>query len=350
MEKPLLAVLRGTRRSPPPLWLMRQAGRYLPEYRAVRARAQSFFDLCYDPLQAAEISLQPVRRFGLDGLILFSDILVLPDALGRTVSFDENKGPRLEPLGQTDRLPVFDAVRQRRRLAPVYDAMAKAVSLAPKETTVLGFAGAPWTLAAYMIEGGTSRDFFRSRYWALQDEAGFGRLIDMLSDAVIDHLNAQLEAGADAVQLFDSWAGTLSESGFRRWCVEPARRIVAGVKAAHPGTPVIGFPRGAGPGYEFFVEATDVDAVSLDSTVPLAWAADRLAGKAVLQGNLDPAALVVGGDVMEREATRILKAFAGEPFVFNLGHGVLPQTPPENVAALREFLHVHAVTPAMQCA
>ena len=336
--KPLLAALRGEVRQPPPLWLMRQAGRYLPEYRALRARAGSFLDLCYEPALAAEATLQPVRRFPLDGVILFSDILVVAEALGVKLWFEEGEGPRLEAVREGDALPVFDEERQRRHLAPVYEAMERVVAAAPAEATVLGFAGAPWTLATYMVGGGRSRDFVAVKSWAYRAPESFSRLIATLQEAVAAHLIAQLDAGADAVQVFDSWAGALPESEFRRWCIEPVAKIVTAVKAVHPEAPVIGYPRGAGVAYERIVAETGVDAVSIDSTVAPAWAAAHLQPRCTVQGNLDPAALVAGGAALRRAARGILDALGYGPFVFNLGEGVVPQTPPEHVAALCDIV------------
>ena len=336
--KPLLAALRGETRRPPPLWLMRQAGRYLPEYRALRARAGSFLDLCYDPALAAEASLQPLKRFDLDGVILFSDILVVAEALGVRLWFEEGEGPRLEPVRQGDSLPVFDEERQKQHLAPVYEAMERVVAAAPAGATVLGFAGAPWTLATYMVGGGRSRDFLAVKGWAYREPESFAQLIGTLEKAVAAHLIAQLDAGADAVQVFDSWAGALPESEFRRWCIEPVAKIVSNVKAAHPAAPVIGYPRGAGIAYERFAGETGVDAISIDSTVPPAWAAERLQPRCTVQGNLDPAALLAGGKALQRAAGAILDALGHGPFVFNLGEGVVPQTPPEHVAALSDIV------------
>ena len=336
--KPLLAALRGEVRHPPPLWLMRQAGRYLPEYRALRARAGSFLDLCYDPPLAAEASLQPLKRFDLDGVILFSDILVVAEALGVKLWFQEGEGPCLEPIREGETLPVFDEGRQRRHLAPVYEAMERVVAAAPAGATVLGFAGAPWTLATYMVGGGKSRDFMVVKGWAYRDPESFARLIETVQEAVAAHLIAQLDAGAEAVQIFDSWAGALPESEFQRWSVEPVAKIVAAVKAVHPAAPVIGYPRGAGVAYERFAAETGVDAVSIDSTVAPAWAAAKLQQRCTVQGNLDPAALVVGGAALRRAASVILDALGHRPFVFNLGEGVVPQTPPEHVAALSELV------------
>ena len=337
--KPLLAALRGEVQNPPPLWLMRQAGRYLPEYRALREKAGSFLDLCYDPALAAEATLQPLRRFPLDGIILFSDILVVTEALGVRLWFEEGEGPRLEPIPEGGPLPMFDAERQRRHLSPVYEAMERVVAAAPARATVLGFAGAPWTLATYMVGGGRSRDFAATKGWAYRDPESFGRLIETARQAVAAHLIAQLDAGAEAVQIFDSWAGALPESEFARWSIEPIERIVADVKAVYPAAPIIGYPRGVGIACERFAAETGVDAISIDSTVPLAWAAERLQSHCTMQGNLDPVALLAGGEALRRAAQDILEALGNGPFVFNLGAGVLPQTPPEHVAELADLVH-----------
>ena len=317
---------------------MRQAGRYLPEYRALRAKAGSFLNLCYDPALAAEATLQPMRRFPLDGIILFSDILVVAEALGVKLWFEEGEGPRLEPVPEGGFLPEFDAERQRRHLASVYEAMERVVATAPVVATVLGFAGAPWTLATYMVGGGRSRDFAATKGWAYRDPESFGQLIETLRRAVSAHLIAQIDAGADAVQVFDSWAGALPESELTRWCIEPLEAIVADVKAVHPAAPIISYPRGVGIACERFAVETGVDAVSIDSTVPLAWAAERLQPHCTVQGNLDPVALLAGGDALRQAANRILEALSHGPFVFNLGEGVLPQTPPEHVAELRDLV------------
>ncbi len=317
---------------------MRQAGRYLPEYRALRAKAGSFLDLCYDPALAAEATLQPLRRFPLDGIILFSDILVVAEALGVKLWFEEGEGPRLEPVPEGGPLPEFNVGRQRCHLAPVYEAMEGVVVAAPAGATVLGFAGAPWTLATYMVGGGKSRDFAATKGWAYRDPVSFGRLIGTVREAVTAHLIAQLDAGADAVQVFDSWAGALPESDLERWSIGPIKRIVADVKAAHPAAPIIGYPRGVGMLYERFAAETGVDAVSIDSTVPPAWAAARLQPFCTVQGNLDPVALLAGGDALRHAASRILGELGQGPFVFNLGEGVLPRTPPEHVAELADLV------------
>ncbi len=337
-RKPLLSALRGEVQQRPPLWLMRQAGRYLPEYRALRAKAGSFLDLCYDPVLAVEATLQPLRRFPLDGLILFSDILVVAEALGVKLWFEEGEGPRLKAIAEGGSLPEFDAERQRRHLAPVYEAMERVGATAPAGATVLGFAGAPWTLATYMVGGGRSRDFAATKGWAYRDPNSFSRLIETIRQAVAAHLIAQLDAGADAVQVFDSWAGALPESELTRWCVEPLKMIVADVKSVHPAAPIIGYPRGAGVACERFAAETGVDAISIDSTVPPVWAAARLQPHCTVQGNLDPVALLAGGDALRQAASRILDALGQGPFVFNLGEGVLPQTPPEHVAELCDLV------------
>jgi uroporphyrinogen decarboxylase len=333
----LVMALRGRSVFRPPVWLMRQAGRYLPEYRALRQRSAAFLDFCYSPELAAEATLQPVRRFGLDAAILFSDILVVPEALGCGVSFERGAGPKLDWVRDDAAIDRLRHDGLEKRLAPVYEALRQVREGLPQATAVIGFAGAPWTLAAYMIEGGGSADFATARAFALGQPDSFARLIALLSEAVIAHLDAQIEAGADVVQLFDSWAGILSEPEFERWCQAPATKIVTRLKARHPEVPIIAFPRGAGVRYRSFVQAVPVDAVSLDATVPLAWACEALPD-VCLQGNLDPAALVAGGAIACREARRIVAALGDRPFVFNLGHGVLPQTDPAAVAALVEYV------------
>lgn len=336
--KPLLGALAGESRQPPPIWLMRQAGRYLPEYRQTRAKAQSFLQFCLTPELAVEASLQPIRRFGLDGAILFSDILLLPYALGRRVEFVEGKGPLLEPLRgaeELDRL-TLDAVREK--LAPVFETLCRLRGALARQVTLIGFAGAPWTVACYMVEGEGGSDFQAVRRLAYREPAMFSRLIGVLSDATIDYLSAQIEAGAEAVQIFDSWAGSLAEGELRRWSLAPLARIVAALKQSHPKVPVILFPRGAGVLYREFALASGAAALGLDSTLPLAWAASELQPHAALQGNLDPLLLAQGGEAMRREAERILSVLGRGPFVFNLGHGVLPDTPPEHVAELAQLV------------
>jgi uroporphyrinogen decarboxylase len=331
--KRLLRALAREGLERPPLWLMRQAGRYLPEYRALRVRAGGFLELCLTPELAAEATLQPVRRFALDAAILFSDILMVPFALGQGVRFSENEGPLLEPVGRGAHAKL-GLERLAQRLAPVYEAIERVrLSLGP-ETALIGFVGGPWTLASYMVEGQTSRDFAAVKLLAFNEPGEFAGLLELLIEACADHLIRQAAAGAEVLQIFDSWAGALAESEFDAWCIEPIRRIVVKVKAACPQVPIIGFPRGAGLGYKRFVERTGVDAIGLDSAVPLEWAARELQPHAVLQGNLDPVLLVAGGEAMRQASERILRSWGGGPFVFNLGHGVMQTTPPEHVATL----------------
>jgi len=337
-EKLLLRALAGERLQRPPFWLMRQAGRYLPEYRELRQQAGSFLELCYDPALATEVTLQPIRRFAMDAAILFADILLVPQAMGRTLAFREGEGPVLEPLRHREDIARLRPGAIHDTLAPVYETLRRLQAELPQAVTLIGFAGAPWTVATYMVEGGSSRDFANVKRWAFEDPDGFARLIDALIEATADYLAAQVTAGAEVVQLFDTWAGVLPERDFERWCVAPVRAIVERLRAVHPDVPVIGFPRGAGAGYAGYAAAAGVDAVGLDWTVPLAWARDVLQPQAAVQGNLDPRYLVVGGAAMEAEIERILAALAGGPFVFNLGHGIVPETPPENVARLAELV------------
>ncbi|MCY4231538.1 MAG: uroporphyrinogen decarboxylase [Alphaproteobacteria bacterium] len=330
MVKPFLKALAGEAVRPAPFWLMRQAGRYLPEYRKLRASTDSFLDLCFSPALAAEITLQPVRRFEPDAAILFSDILTIPHAMGQEVRFLEGKGPVLGPFDPASLQPVGG------RLDSVYEAVRLVRRSLTDEVALIGFAGAPWTVAAYMIEGGSSRDWLKVRQMALGEPDGFGALIDRLIEATIDYLAAQVEAGAEALQLFDSWAGLLPPSGIRRWCLEPARRITAGLKQRHPFVPLILFPRGAGALAAEFAEIGDC--VGIDTTADPAWAAGAIQDKAAVQGNLDPMLLVIGGTTMEQAAREILFTLRQGPHIFNLGHGVLPATPPEHVAALRRLV------------
>lgn len=336
--KPLLRVLAGETLPRLPWWLMRQAGRYLPEYREVRRRVPDFVALCMNPELAAELTLQPVRRFGMDAAILFSDILLLPLALGQQLSFRDGEGPVLHPALNPAAVGRLNPVEVRPRLRPIFEAASRVAAALPPETALIGFAGSPWTVAAYMVEGGASRDFRRVRSWAYRDRAGFEALIDVLIEGTITLLVGQIEAGAEVVQLFDSWAGVLPEPAFERWVVGPTRRIVMALKSRFPDRPVIGFPRGAGVLYERFAAATGVDAISLDSTVPPAFAVGRLRPVAVLQGNLDPVALLCGGAALAEAVAAQRRAFAGGAWIFNLGHGVLPETPPENVSVLPRLL------------
>ncbi len=340
-DQPIMRVLAGETAPVPPVWLMRQAGRYLPEYRQLRQAAASFLDLCYTPGLAVEITLQPVRRFDFDAAILFSDILVVPDGMGMTVGFEDGHGPVLEPVRCAGDLAALDPGRVAAHCAPVYEAVsAIRAGLAP-EKTLIGFAGGPWTVATYAVEGGSSRTFETVKNWMWRDPAGFGDLIDMLTEATIGHLSRQIDAGADCVQLFESWAGVLPEPEFRRYVVAPTRRIVEALHARHPATPAIGFPRGAGRLIEDYVAATGITAVGLDTGVPLAQAAEIQ--KAVpVQGNLDPLLLVAGGPALAERVSEIRAGLAGGPHIFNLGHGIVPQTPPDHVAELVAMLRAGA--------
>jgi uroporphyrinogen decarboxylase len=313
---------------------MRQAGRYLPEYRAVRARAGSFWTMCMTPELAAEVTLQPIRRFGFDAAILFSDILVVPAALGVPVSFVEGVGPRLEAIGSLDGL-ITDRDRWSMALAPVYQALQLTRAQLGPATALLGFAGAPWTLATYMAEGGGSSDQRAAKLWGYRDPAGFSALLDLLGQCVAQHLIGQIEAGAEAVQIFDSWASGLTAQGFADWVIAPTRKIVQTVKDAHPDALVIGFPRAATlAGYERYAAETGVDAVSVDTAAPMDWAARALAAKIPVQGNLDPIALIAGGKALDGAVDGILERMQGLPFIFNLGHGILPETPVDHVQAM----------------
>lgn len=328
-ETALTRALKGETVNPAPVWFMRQAGRYLPEYRELRQSAPSFLDFCYNPDQAVEATLQPMRRFPFDASIIFSDILVVPHALKQKVWFVQGEGPRLEPLETLDTLSMdgFDA-----HLAPVYEALSRLRKALPAEKAVLGFCGAPWTLATYMIAGRGGLDQWPARKAAAQDPKAFAALIDILVAACTCHLIAQVKAGANALQIFDSWASALDETSFHRWSIDPIGRIVEGVRAAEPHVPIIGFPRGAGSGYGPFLTETGVDAVSLDWTVSMEAArALQTTGKCV-QGNLDPAKLVAGGPVLREAVSHICKALKDGPFVFNLGHGISLETPPEHVS------------------
>lgn len=337
-DKPLLRAFRGQRPGRPPIWLMRQAGRYLPEYRQVRERAGGFLELCLTPTLAAEVTLQPVHRFGFDAAILFSDILLVPHALGQTVRFGEGEGPALDPIRDAASLARLNLASMADCLAPVYETVKHVARALPAGVVLIGFAGAPWTVASYMVEGGTSRDFATVKSWAYSRPQEFSSLIDLLVDATVNHLVNQVRAGAEVLQLFDSWAGALSEIEFERWCVEPVCEITRRLDDACPQVPVIGFPRGAGFGYSRFVERTRVEGVSLDPAIPLAWAARELQPFCALQGNLDPVLLAVGGAPMRQQVERILTAWGEQPFIFNLGHGVLPTTPPNHVAELVELV------------
>ena len=331
-SKPLLNVLSGGISDSLPIWLMRQAGRYLPEYRKLRAEKGGFLALAMDSEAAAEITLQPVRRFGFDGAILFSDILIVPHALGQDLHFEEGEGPRLSP-------PLVDAAlaaleRAPARLEPIYRTVEKVKSRLPAETTLLGFAGSPWTVATYMVAGQGSRDQAEARRFAYADPMAFSAIVDAIAAMTVDYLSGQIRAGAEAVQLFDSWSGSLSPEQFERWVIAPTARIVADLKARHPATPIIGFPKGAGAKLVDYARETGVDALGLDETIDPAWAARELPESLPLQGNLDPLALLAGGAALEKAVGRILSSLQGRPHIFNLGHGIIKETPIAHVEQL----------------
>ncbi len=337
-EKPLIRALRGERLDRPPFWFMRQAGRYLPEYRAVRADAGGFLDLCMNPEKAAEVTLQPIRRYGMDAAILFADILLIPHALGQPLDYREGEGPVLEPIRDAAGLSRLDASAASSGLAPVMETVARVAAALPDETALIGFAGAPWTVATYMVEGGGSPDHRNTKRWAYGDPDGFTRLIEVVVDATVDYLAAQVAAGAEALQLFDTWAGSLAAPEFDRWVTAPTRAIVAGLRARGIDVPLIGFPRGAGLRLAEYRDGTGVDALGLDFAVPTTAAREKLGDATCLQGNLDPQLLVVGGDAMLDRARAIRETLNTGPCVFNLGHGIVPETPPEHVAALSALL------------
>jgi uroporphyrinogen decarboxylase len=327
VQPAILKVLDGQTCSRPPMWLMRQAGRYLPEYRALREKAGSFLDLCFNPDLAAEVTLQPVRRFGFDAAILFSDILVVPYALGQQVSFAAGEGPRLAPTIGVDGLGAIAGKIDLGVLAPVFETIRRVRAELPRNVTLLGFCGAPWTVATYMVAGCGTPDQAPARLFAYRDAEAFAKLIEVLTEASINYLAAQFEAGVDAVQLFDTWAGVLGPDEFERWCVGPAKGIVAGLRRRIPGAKIIGFPRGASTSLKAYVEGVDVDAIGLDWMIDRNFARDEIQRRRPVQGNLDPLALLAGGAALDREVDAVLRSFAGHPFIFNLGHGILPETP-----------------------
>ena len=332
-KKPLLAVLRGERRDPVPMWMMRQAGRYLPEYRELRQDKGSFLNLVYDPDAAAEITLQPLKRFPqLDAAILFSDILIVPFAIGQNLTFITGEGPRLTPPlagGGLEELTRYPA-----RLDPIYETVRKVRAALDPDKTLIGFAGSPWTVATYMIAGQGSRDQAEARRLAYEDGGSFGEIIARIEEVTLDYLSRQVEAGAEALQLFDSWAGSLSPAQFEHWVIAPTARLVTALKQRHPEVPVIGFPKGAGGKLAAYARETGVNALGLDETVDPLWAARELPPELPLQGNLDPLALVAGGESLDTAVARVLDAFAGRPHIFNLGHGILQDTPIVHVEQL----------------
>ncbi len=331
-DKPLLAVLRGERRDPPPMWMMRQAGRYLPEYRQLRADKGSFLDLAYDSDAAAEVTLQPLRRFAFDAAILFSDILIIPFALGQNLTFIAGEGPRLSPTlanSGLDSLKPFPA-----RLDPIYQTVAKVKAALDPAVALIGFSGAPWTVATYMVGGQGSRDQIETRRLAYLDPDRFQAIIDRIEEITFDYLCGQVDAGAEVLQLFDSWAGSLAPAEFERWVIAPTGRLTARLRERYPHVPVIGFPKGAGGKLGAYARGTGVTAISLDETVDPAWADRELPPGLPVQGNLDPLALIAGGEAMLAAVRQIREALGNRPHIFNLGHGILQDTPVENVEQL----------------
>ena len=332
VHKPLLATLKGERQERPPVWLMRQAGRYLPEYRALREQKGGFLALATDPEAAAEVTLQPIRRFGFDGAILFSDILMVPWALGQDLTFGAGEGPRLAPALVDTALAALAPVPSR--LDPIYETVRQVAAALPADTTLLGFAGSPWTVATYMVAGQGSKDQEAARMLAYRDPAAFGEIVTAIARLTVDYLVGQIDAGVEAVQLFDSWAGSLSPEQFGRWVIEPNKWIVQALRAKRPGVPIIGFPKGAGGKLPLYALGTGVDAIGLDETVDPVWADEVLPEGLPVQGNLDPLALLAGGEALDRGIDAILAAFPDRPHVFNLGHGIGQHTPVAHVERL----------------
>jgi len=330
MNKLINTLLKKEKFSNPPIWIMRQAGRYLPEYREVRSNVKNFLDLCYNPKLACEVTLQPITRFNFDAAIIFSDILVIPDALGVKVEFVKNEGPKLGSF-ELQNLKIGNIAKH---LSPVFEAVELTKSKLEKDKALIGFAGSPWTLACYMVEGGGSKNFEKVRQTARQDEKFFSQLIEILTESVIEYLSLKIKAGADVVKLFDSWAGVLTPAQLRKWVIEPTKKIVSEIKKRHPQTPIICFPRGIGVNYEEFARSVEPHAIALDQNVEKKWAKKNLQENLgqVVQGNLDNILLAFGSKKeIETEVLEILKTFGDQPFIFNLGHGILPETPIENV-------------------
>jgi uroporphyrinogen decarboxylase len=327
VAKPILDVLGRAELSPPPIWLMRQAGRYLPEYRKLREKAGDFLDLVLTPELAAEVTLQPIRRFGFDAAILFSDILVVPLALGQSVRFAAGEGPLLEPIEDRVAFERLSGELDHDVLAPIYETVRRVKAALDPAVTLLGFCGAPWTVATYMIAGRGTPDQAPARLFGYRDRVGLDTLIDVLVDASASYLIRQLEAGADAVQIFDTWSGVLAPEEFRRWCIEPTRRIAEQVRQAVPGAKIIGFPRGASTSLEAYAQNAGVDAVGLDWMIDRGFARSRIQSRLPVQGNVDPLALLSGGAALDRAVDAVLEAFGHGPLIFNLGHGIVPQTP-----------------------
>lgn len=337
MTKLLLRALAGETLPTPPIWMMRQAGRYLPEYRATRAKAGDFLSLCYNPELAAEVTLQPIRRFGFDASILFADILLVPQALGADLWFVTGEGPRLLTITSAQEFAQLKSADQiHERLAPIYETVRILSQELPRETTLIGFAGAPWTVATYMIAGRGTKDQGPAHAFKAADRETFSALIDLITEATILYLSAQIDAGAEVVKLFDSWAGSLKGQDFDDFALAPAKRIISALKERHPGVPVIAFPREAGDRYIGFAKATGADCVALDNSISAEWAAEHVQVDGCVQGNLAPGHMVTGGPELVADAQRITRTLRGGPHVFNLGHGITPDADPDNVARMIE--------------
>lgn len=347
-RKPILDVISGQKPARQPFWLMRQAGRYLPEYRELRAEAGGFLDLVYNPDFAAEVTIQPIRRFDMDAAILFSDILVIPHALGQTVEFVKGEGPKLDPIRNTEGLKALEGHAIHETLGPIYQTIRNVRSGLTSEgfdhTTLIGFAGAPWTVACYMVDGGGSKDFMETKRWAYSDPDGFQKLMDILVTSTADYLTEQVKAGAEVIKIFDSWAGIVDEAFFKSYVIKPAKQIVDIVRqnlsgTEFEGTPIIGFARGAGVQHKDYAQQTGIDVIAVDQMVPAHWVRDNLQPLKTVQGNLDPFSILAGGDAMVKSATHVLETLGGSPFIFNMGHGINKDTPPDHVALLAKTIH-----------
>ncbi|MEC7388941.1 MAG: uroporphyrinogen decarboxylase [Pseudomonadota bacterium] len=338
MSSLFLNTLAGQKTDRPPFWFMRQAGRYLPEYRALRKKADGFLNLCLNSSLASQVTLQPMSRFEPDAAILFSDILIVPYGLGMAVDFVEGRGPVLDAISDSSDIKRLNSEQYKTRIEATYETVRLCRDQLSLDKALIGFAGSPWTVATYMIEGGASKNYAKVKSWAYRDDQSFNTLIKIVTRATIDHLSAQIDHGADAVKLFDSWAGVLSPSQFEKWVIKPTREIVDSINLKYPTIKIIGFPKGAGHQYIDYVNKTGVDAVAIDTSVNPGWAAKMLDKKVVIQGNMDPISLLVGGESMLNQACSIISNMKERPHVFNLGHGVLPETPPENVEALAKYL------------
>ncbi len=330
--KTILRALAGETQKNPPIWLMRQAGRYLPEYKATRSQAGGFLDLCYNPELAAEVTLQPIRRFGFDAAILFADILLIPQALGQKLWFETGEGPRLDPITSVSELKPAEDVHEV--LSPIYETVKIVSAELPAETTLIGFAGAPWTVATYMIAGRGTPDQGPAHAFMKSDPGMFDQILDRIADATVLYLSAQIKAGAEVVKVFDSWAGSLQGDAFERACIRPCKKIIDALAVLHPGVPVIGFPRGAGARALTFLESTNVQGIAIEEDMDIAWARDHLQPKAAVQGNLHPKHMIEGGEGLKRAVGTLLETFGDGPYIFNLGHGITPEASPDHVETL----------------